>query len=203
MTGCVEISVMEVQPWPQAFFCHLEDWALNRHNRPKMLQKRNSAVELVCRQPFSHSWIRNENWANPPSCRPIVVVNICRLTQHVGADFVILISRDFCTVRYLHKCGVSWSPCSHVPVNPPVRAMPSFADMGIVQSIRRTGLRLYGRMSRARPAAIHTYLENRERVRSWYSKMGKRTAPSLHTSVSRSSLVTSKQQAQKGAALFS
>ena len=72
------MSVMKVPPSLQAFSCHLEDWASSRHNRLKMLQKRNLAVELVYPQPFSHSRIRNVNWASPPTCRPIVVVNICR-----------------------------------------------------------------------------------------------------------------------------
>ena len=40
-----------------------EDRAASRHNPPEMLQKRNPSVHLVCRQPFSHSRIRDLNWA--------------------------------------------------------------------------------------------------------------------------------------------
>ena len=50
-----------------------------------------------------------------------------------------------------------------------------------------------------RPAASNTYLENRERVRSWYSKMGKRGAPG-RPHPPPASLVTGKQQAKAEAA---
>ena len=108
-------------PSPQASYCHLEEWASNRHNRPEMLQKRNLSVELVCRQPFSHSGIRK--WTGP-TLRPLVqsTLSISDPARRRLSSFW------FPAISALH-CEIS----AEKRTVSPKRAPRKLADMGIAK----------------------------------------------------------------------
>ena len=87
--------------------------------------KTESCGWVASRQPFSHSWIRSVNWANPRKPPPIAAVDTAGPRQGAGAgraDFVILISYDFCRLLARSSpapwprravCGAAWDICTN------------------------------------------------------------------------------------------